>query len=283
MNQETDKQALMTSTFTADVSGRNALVTGGANGLGEASAMALASCGANVAIIDRDQENGKRVADAIAALGRKSLFIELDMMATDDIEAAVNKAAAALGGLDTLVNNVGGGRPTAFLQQSKNSIQRHITLNLVTALFTTQAAGPHMIKAGRGALINVASTEALRAAPDFAVYAACKAGMVSFTKTMALELAPHNIRSFALAPDMIATPGLEPLLRAANPEQQAARDRYIPLGRMGSQEEFGKIVAFLASDMAGYLNGITVPVDAGATAAAGWYRNPDNNWCLYHS
>ena len=99
---------------------------------------------------------------------------------------------------------------------------------------------------------------------------------------MALELADHNIRSFAMAPDMIATPGLAPLMNAATPSQQAARDRYIPNGRMGTLEEFGNTVAFLASDNAAYLNGITIPVDAGATAAAGWYRDPNNNWCLFH-
>jgi NAD(P)-dependent dehydrogenase (short-subunit alcohol dehydrogenase family) len=153
----------------------------------------------------------------------------------------------------------------------------------MSVLLTTQAVAPHIIQGGRGgAIINVASTEALRAAPGFAVYAACKAGVVSFTKTMALELAAHNIRSFALAPDMISTPGLAPLMNASAPEQQAARDRYIPNGRMGLPEEFGRVVAFLASDLASYLNGVTLPVDAGATAAAGWYRNPDNQWCLYH-
>jgi len=99
---------------------------------------------------------------------------------------------------------------------------------------------------------------------------------------MALELAEHNIRSHALAPDMIETEGLKPLLNAVSPAELAARDRYIPLGRMGTADEFGNIVAFLASEMGAYLNGITLPVDAGATAAAGWFRSPQGKWCLYH-
>lgn len=264
--------------------GKVALVTGGANGLGEGAALALAASGANIIIADTDAENAQRVVAAATAAGAEAHYIGINMMDVDQIEAMVNAAAAHFGQLDIVVNNVGGGRPTSFLTQSKNSIDRHINLNLMSVLMTTQAAAAHLIAGGNGgAIINVASTEALRAAPGFAVYAACKAAVVSFTKTMTLELAEHNIRCYALAPDMIATPGLAPLMRAASPAQQAARDRYIPSGRMGSMAEFGNVVAFLASDLASYLNGVTVPVDAGATAAAGWYRNPDNDWCLFHS
>lgn len=266
-----------------DFTGQVALVTGGANGLGEGSAMALTRFGAHVVIADHDADNGERVVSAIRALGREALFVATNMMEPEQISAMVNAAEQRFGRLDILVNNVGGGRTVNFLEQSANSINRHISLNLLSAFHTTQAVAPVMIAGGRGgAIINVASTEALRAAPGYAVYAACKAGLVSFTKTMALELAEHNIRSHALAPDMIETEGLKPLLNAVSPPELAARDRYIPLGRMGTVEEFGNIVAFLASGMASYLNGITVPVDAGATAAAGWFRSPQGKWCLYH-
>lgn len=274
----------MATSPTINLQGRIALVTGGANGLGEGSAMALARCGARVVIADIDTDNAERVAKAIKSLGSEALVVPTNMMAADQIETMVEAAAEHFGSVDILVNNVGGGRPVPFLQQSSRSMQRHIDLNLMSVFVTTQAVAPIMIKAKKGGvIINVASTEALRAAPGFAVYAACKAAVVSFTKTMALELAADNIRSFAMAPDMIATPGLSPLMNAASPEQQAARDRYIPTGRVGTIEQFGDVIAFLASDMAAYLNGVTVPIDAGATAAAGWYRNPDNEWCLYHS
>lgn len=273
----------MSSNPAMDFSGQVALVTGGANGLGEGSAMALARLGAHVVVADNDPVNGGRVAEAVRALGREALFVATNMMEAEQIGAMVSAAEQRFGRIDVLVNNVGGGRSVNFLEQSANSINRHIALNLLSALHTTQAVAPIMIAGGRGgAIINVASTEALRAAPGFAVYAACKAGLVSFTKTMALELAQHNIRTHALAPDMIETEGLKPLLNAVSPAELAARDRYIPLGRMGTVEEFGNIVAFLASGMACYLNGITVPVDAGATAAAGWFRSPQGKWCLYH-
>lgn len=266
-----------------DLRDRVALVTGGANGLGEGSALALARAGARIAIADKDAPAGERAAAAIRAAGGEALFLPIDLMDGAAIAPMVNAAADHFGRLDTLVNNVGGGRRVRFLDQSPGSIERHINLNLLSALYCTQAAVPHIVTGGRGgAIINVASTEALRAAPGFAVYAACKAGLVSFTKTMALELAGHNIRSHALAPDMIETEGLKGLMEAATEAERDARDRYVPLGRMGTVAEFGNIVAFLASDLASYLNGLTVPVDAGATAAAGWYRNPRGEWCLYH-
>lgn len=267
-----------------DLQGKTALVTGGANGLGEGSAIALASCGANVVVVDKDVEKGESLVQYLESLGVKALFIATNMMEHEQVQAMAERAIDHFGAIHILVNNVGGGRPVPFLEQSAGSIQRHLSLNLMSVFNTTQAIVPAMIAAQKGGvIINVASTEALRAAPGFAVYAACKAAVVSFTKTMSLELAEHNIRSFALAPDMIATPGLAPLMNDTSPAEKAARNRYIPNGRMGSIEEFGQLVAFLASDMATYLNGVTVPVDAGATAAAGWYRNPDNQWCLFHS
>ena len=268
---------------TIDLRDRVALVTGGANGLGEGSALALARAGARIAIADKDAAAGERTANAIRAAGSEALFLPIDLMDGAAIAPMVGAAADHFGRLDILVNNVGGGRRVGFLDQSPGSIERHINLNLLSALYCTQAAVPRMVAGGRGgAIINVASTEALRAAPGFAVYAACKAGLVSFTKAMALELAAHNIRSHALAPDMIETEGLKGLMEAATEAERDARDRYVPLGRMGTVAEFGNIVAFLASDLASYLNGLTVPVDAGATAAAGWYRNPRGEWCLYH-
>lgn len=274
----------MKTSLSMDLQGHVAVVTGAANGLGEGSAMALARCGADVVIADKDVDNGERVAEKIRTLGQKAVFVPADMMVAESIENLCTQVKEKFGFVNVLVNNVGGGRPQNFITQSKNSIQRHINLNFMSVLLTTQMIVPMMVEQGKGGtIINVASTEALRAAPGFAVYAACKAAVVNFTKTMALELAADGIRSFALAPDMIKTPGLSPLMNTATPEQAAARDRYIPNGRVGSIEEFGQVVAFLASDMASYLNGVTIPVDAGATAAAGWYRNIENEWCLYHA
>jgi len=264
--------------------GQVAVVTAGANGIGQGIALAVARQGANVVIADIDAEHGEQVAHAVRELGRQALFIRCDVTDSEQIRAMVEQAAQALGRIDILANNAGGSRPVAFMEQSERSWRRHIELNLISMLTATQAAAELMIKGGRGGtIINVASTEALRAAPGYAVYAACKAGMVSFTRTMSLELSAHNIHVHALAPDMIATLGLMPYFDKAPPQELAARDGYIPLRRLGSIDEIGNVAAFLASGMASYLNGLTIPVDGGATASHGWTRPPgSDDWVLYH-
>jgi NAD(P)-dependent dehydrogenase (short-subunit alcohol dehydrogenase family) len=259
-----------------------AVVTGGANGLGEGIAMALARFGAHVVIADVDIENGQRVADAIHALGRKALLVPTDCTNTDAIRAMIAQAAEHFGSIDILVNNVGGSRQIDFMEQSERSWRRHIDLNLVSMLAATHAVVPTMIAGKRGGtIINISSSEGLRAAPGYAVYAACKAGMVSFTRSMSLELSQHAIRVFALAPDMLDTPGLKPFYESATPAEVEARNRYIPLGRLGTKEEIGDVAVFLCSKMSSYLTGITISVDAGTIASSGWSRTENNGWTLF--
>lgn len=261
-----------------------AVVTGGANGIGEGAALSIARFGGNVVIADVDAENGERVASAVQALGQQALFVNTDVRHTDQIAAMVDQAARHFGRVDILVNNVGGTRHRHFLEQNEDNWRRLIDFNFVSMLASTQAAARVMAAGKRGGcIVNVASSESLRAAPGFAVYAACKAAMVSFTRSMALELAQDGIRTFALAPDMIETPGLKPFLDSASEAVIAARNRYIPLGRLGRLNEIGNVIAFVASDMASYLTGVTIPVDAGAIASSGWTRSPtDGVWGLYH-
>jgi NAD(P)-dependent dehydrogenase (short-subunit alcohol dehydrogenase family) len=267
-----------------NLEGKVAFITGGAGGIGEGCARSLARFGADIVIADIDSDNGARVAGAIRELGRKALFIDTDVTHVEQIEAAVAQAAKHFGRLDILVNNAGGVRQTPFLKQSERSWRKHIDFNLVSMLAATQAVANVMIDGKRGGtIINIASSEGLRAAPGFAVYAACKAGMISFTRSMALELADHGIHVHALAPDMIETTGLKPYFDAAGEAENAARDRYIPLKRLGAIEEIGNVVVFLASGMASYLTGLTIPVDGGAIASSGWSRSPrDGRWNLYH-
>jgi NAD(P)-dependent dehydrogenase (short-subunit alcohol dehydrogenase family) len=157
-------------------------------------------------------------------------------------------------------------------------------------LAATSAAVPLIQRGGEGgSIINVSSIEGTRAAPNFAVYAACKAGMLSFTRTMALELAADGIRVNAITPDQTVTPGnhgqrtgpideAEFLVR--EPALQNAMDRYIPLGHMGHISECGSAVAFLCSSLASYITGATLPVDGGTWAASGWSRGIEGTWNL---
>jgi NAD(P)-dependent dehydrogenase (short-subunit alcohol dehydrogenase family) len=133
-----------------------------------------------------------------------------------------------------------------------------------------------------GSIINIASIEGLRAAPGYAVYAACKAGMLNFTRTIALELAEHRIRVNAIAPDLVPTEGMVRFAPGLlSPEARATQARYIPLGRAGNFDDCAGAAVFLASAMAGYITGVTISVDGGTWASSGWSRDGAGGWRLF--
>ncbi len=260
-------------------------MTGGGAGIGRGIARSMAECGADVVIAEIDTERGEDAAEEVRGTGRRAVFVPTDVMDTDAIRNAVVTAQRSFGRLDILVNNAGGVNGRRFLEQSERSWRRHIDINLVSVLAATSAAVPVMIEGGRGgSIVNVASIEAHRAAPMYAVYAACKAGMVNFTRTMAVELAEYGIRVNAIAPDMTRTPGLSGMAGGVQPSETAAPERragveaYIPLGREGVTEECGQVAAFLASPLAAYVTGACVPVDGGTWASGGWLRLPEGGW-----
>jgi NAD(P)-dependent dehydrogenase (short-subunit alcohol dehydrogenase family) len=267
-----------------------AVVTGGGGGIGRAIALALAAVGADIVIADVIPERCEETAQRVRELGRRALPVPTDVMETDQIRALIEKATGEFGRLDILVNNAGGVSYRAFLDQSERSWRRHIDLNLVSMLAATSAAVPVMIKGGRGgSIINVTSIEAERAAPNYAVYSACKAGMNNFTRTMAVELSEHGIRVNAIAPDMTDTPGLRgnrtgpvdpSIWTQPTPERQQASNRRIPLGRPGVDVECGRAAVFLASQMSSYVTGVILPVDGGTWASSGWMRNAAGEWTL---
>lgn len=277
-------------TDRARLDGQAAFVTGGGGGIGRAIALRLAEAGADVAIFDIFPERAEEAAERVREHGRQALPIAGDVMDSDALRAAVDAAAAEFGRLDILVNNAGGVSARPFLEQSERSMRKHIDINLMSMLVATQAAAKHMVAGGRGgAIINVASIEASRAAPNFAVYAACKAGMLSFTKSTAVEFAEHGIRVNCIAPDHTITPGnqgnragpVDPATwKRRSDEEVDAMNRLIPLGREGVDTECGDAAVFLASAMSTYVTGILLPVDGGTWASSGWVRGRDRRWTL---
>jgi NAD(P)-dependent dehydrogenase (short-subunit alcohol dehydrogenase family) len=280
----------MTKENSADLTDQVAIVTGGGGGIGRAIALNLAAAGADIVIADIIPERCEETAARIREMGRRALPVPTDVSDTDQIRAMVEKADHSFGRIDILVNNAGGVSPKPFLQQSERSWRRLIDLNFVSLFAATSAAVPVMIRGGRGgAIINVASIEASRAAPRFAVYAACKAGMLNFTRTLALELADDKIRVNAIAPDYVVTPGVRgnhsgPVDPASwkkpSQEQEENIARRIPLGRPGIDDECGKVALFLASSMSSYITGVTIPVDGGTWASSGWVRSRTGGWTL---
>ncbi len=261
------------------------IVTGGGGGIGQGIALGLARFGADVVVIDVEPDRCATTQAAVEALGRRAVGIACDVMDTAALTSAIAQAQETFGRLDILVNNAGGVRGGPFLTQPETSVRRHVEINLFSMLFATQAAAGLMIEGGRGGtIVNVASIEALRAAPNFAVYAACKAGMSSFTKTMALELAEHGIRVNCIAPDHTITPGnrgnrqgpVEPATWADSDSDEWAR--VVPLGREGVVAECASTAVWLCSAMSNYVTGITVSVDGGTWASSGWLRKPEGGW-----
>jgi len=280
----------LTTSDRLSLAGQAAFVTGGGGGIGRAIAISLAQAGANVAVFDIFPERAEEAAARIRETGRQALAIPGDAMDSDALRAGIAATDAQFGRLDILVNNAGGVSARPFLEQSERSWRRHIDINLMSMLAATHAAAPIMIRKGQGgAIINVASIEAKRAAPNFAVYAACKAGMVSFTHSMAIELSQHAIRVNCIAPDHTITPGnqgnragpVDPAQwRHRSPEDIDGMNRLIPLGREGVDMECGDAVVFLASSMANYITGVVLPVDGGTSAAGGWVRGRNGKWTL---
>ena len=270
--------------------GQTAIVTGGGGGIGRGCAIRLAEAGANVVIADIEPTRCEEVAARVREAGTQALPWPVDLLESEATHAMIAAADRQFGRVDILVNNAGGVASRHFLDQSERSMQRHVELNLMSMFRCTQDAAKIMVREGRGgSIVNVASIEATRAAPSFSVYAACKAGMVSFTRTMAVELAEHGIRVNCITPDHTVSPGakgnrtgpVDPATwRKNTPEEDLAFHQLIPLGAEGDPLQCGDAIVFLSSQMAEYITGVMLPVDGGTWASGGWVRDPRGAWTL---
>lgn len=260
-----------------------AIVTGGGSGIGRGIAIGMAAFGADVTIVDRDEAAAQETAERIKDKGRDAQIVIADLMDRDAARAAVASAQRAWGRVDILVNNVGGGRPIPLIDLTDRQVDRQIDLNFKSLVATTQASVQAMIAGERGgSVINIASIEGLRAAPGYSVYAACKAGMLNFTRTVALELAEHDIRVNAIAPDLVPTAFMARHIPSlVSEEGRAAQGRYIPLGRAGNLDDCAGVAVFLASAMARFVTGTVINVDGGTWASSGWTRDTAGGWKLF--
>ena len=260
-----------------------AIVTGGGAGIGRGIAVGLAEYGADVAILDVNAEAAELVAKLVRDKGRRALPIPCDVMDRDAVRAAVGRTVAELGRLDICVNNAGGTRSIKLIDMTDKQVDRQIAINLQNLIVTTQAAAKAMIAAGRGgSIINIASIEGLRAAPTYSVYAACKAGMINFTRTIALELGEHGIRVNGIAPDLVPTEAMTKFAPQIVSEQAREGHRsYIPLGRAGNFDDCAGVAVFLASSLSAYVTGVTINTDGGTWASSGWTRDDAGGWRLH--
>lgn len=238
--------------------GKTALVTGASRGIGEAVARRLAAEGAQVIAAARTAADLDRVVAEITAAGGRARALPLDLSDPDSIESAA-KAALADGPVDVLVNNAGVTDDNLILRMSRQAWDRVLATNLTGVFLLTQAIVKSMVRKRYGRIVNVTSVVGIMGNPGQANYAASKAGLIGFTKSVARELASRNITCNAVAPGFVATAMTEKM----TDEARQTLSSQIPLGRLGVPDDVAAAVAYLGSEEAAYVTGIVLNVSGG--------------------
>jgi len=239
---------------------RIAKVTGSGQGIGRGVALCLARAGAHVVIADQAPERIAPVVAEVEGIGVQALGIPTDVSRSDDIQRMIQRTIERFGKIDILVNNAGKVLVKPMVEQSETDWDHVVDTNLKGVFLCCRYVVPEMIARKRGAIVNIASIAAFHVTVPHVPYAASKAGVVALTRDLAYEVARYGIRVNAIAPGPIQTP----MSQAVSAEQRQGIIRSVPLGRMGQPEDIGEAAAFLASDAASFITGVTLPVAGGS-------------------
>jgi NAD(P)-dependent dehydrogenase (short-subunit alcohol dehydrogenase family) len=255
-----------------DLKGKVAIVTGAGTGIGKAAALGLAREGANVAVVDWNKEQGQLVVDEINNMegDARAILVHADVSKVADAQRISSDTILAFGRIDILHNNAGIQTYGTVVDTDEETWDRTLNVNLKSIYLVSKYAIPHIIAAGGGSIINTSSVQAQVCLANSAAYVASKGAVVSLTREMALDFAPYNIRVNAILPGSVNTPMLQFAASQESDPTKAIVDwgKLHPLGRVGTAEEVGALVVFLASSAAGFITGAPLLVDGGLAARA---------------
>jgi len=245
--------------------GQVALVTGGASGIGRASAACLLRGGASVLIVDVREAEGQSAAEELKELAPRTAFFRADIASAKQCIQAVQEAVRRFGGVDILVNNAGIQTFGGPVDTTEEVWDRTLNVNLKGHWLMSKAAIPEMLRRGRGAIVNVSSVQGLASQRNVVAYSTSKHGMIGLTRSMAVDLAPLGIRVNCVCPGSVDTPMIRAIVsQDRNPEQlERTLNRMHPIGRMGKPEEIAEVIGFLAGGRSSFMTGSIVTVDGG--------------------
>jgi len=253
-----------------ELEGQAAIVTGAGRGIGRAIALELASMGADIVVAEFDRERGEQTAEEVRALGRRAGAIQTDVTRRADLDAMVGRTLEDFGRVDILVNNAGIYRAAPPLEISEEDWDAVIDINAKAVFFASQAVLPHMVRAGRGNIISLASMAGKLGTTTSLVYAASKSAVISITRSLALSFAADGIRANCVCPGFVQTDmwtqveqGVSRVLGTTPEEINRQRLAQVPLGRWEQPEDVARVVGFLASDKSAYITGEAVNVSGG--------------------
>jgi NAD(P)-dependent dehydrogenase (short-subunit alcohol dehydrogenase family) len=252
------------------LAGKAALITGGASGIGRASALLFAQSGAAVSVVDLNQRAGETVVQEIVRKGGKAIFERADVTRSDECERAVRRTVSELGGIHVLFNNAGIIRRASVVELNEEEWDRVMAVNVKSMFLISRLVVPIMAASGGGTIINMASGWGLGGGPRAAVYCASKGAVVLLTKAMALDHGPQNIRVNCICPGDTDTG----MLRQEAQQLGEREDRFLaesahrPLGRVGKPEEIAQAALYLASEAASFVTGTALVVDGGGLAGS---------------
>jgi NAD(P)-dependent dehydrogenase (short-subunit alcohol dehydrogenase family) len=241
--------------------GKVAMVTGGSRGIGRAIAQRLARVGARVAIASRTPSDGQAAVRQIVGQGGQALYCQADVSRRDDVARAVRQAEETLGPIEILINNAGIHRSAPFVKEGEDLWQELFQINVMGVVLPTQAVVPGMVERGGGRIVIMSSKAAIVGEPGHAAYSASKGAILSLTRALAVELAPHQITVNAICPGPTMTSMTAASL--SDPEHRRPHEEAAPLGRIGQPEDIAGIALYFASDESAWCTGQALAVDGG--------------------